>query len=178
MGFDFSRLPEWLNLKPRFWVGIFMLASILLFLPSEALDKLGLKDFRDTQKTVIGLIFLGSAVFLGSYAAEEIWSNGKKAYLEQRQLKFWRDQMSDLSPPETLILREYIDNQETTRYFAISNGIVNGLVAKNILYCSSNVGIYHMSFPFNLQPWAWKYLNEHPEILGDRSVVSLDDLPR
>ena len=172
MGFDLSKITEWLNLKPRFWFGTLLLTSALLFLPSEALDKLGLKDFRDAQKTWIGFVFLGSTVLLGSYAAEEVWITGKKAYLERRKLKSWHNQMVDLSPPEKLVLREYIENKETTRYFEISNGIVNGLVAKKILYCASNIGAYYKSFPFNLQPWAWKYLNEHPEILNDLSAVS------
>lgn len=171
MGFDLSKIAEWINLKPRFWFGILLLSSSLLFLPSESLDRLGLKDFRDSQRSWIGLVFLGSIVFLGSYAAEEVWITGKKIYLERRQLKSWHDQIANLSPPEKLVLREYIENQETTRYFEISDGIVNGLVAKKILYCASNIGAYYTSFPFNLQPWAWKHLNEHPEILSDLSSV-------
>ena len=178
MGFDLSKITEWLNLKPRFWFGILLSTSALLFLPSEVLDKIGLKDFRDTQKTWIGLVFLGSTVFLSSYAAEEIWTTSKKAYLERRQLKSWQNQIVDLSPPEKLVLREYIENQETTRYFEISNGIVNGLVAKKILYCASNIGAYWTSFPFNMQPWAWKYLNEHTDILNDISAVSLTNTSR
>ena len=178
MGFDLSRIAELLNLKPRFWFGILLSTSALLFLPSKALDRLGLKDFRDTQKTWIGLVFLGSNVFLGSYAAGEIWSIGQKKYLDQRQIKLQHNQMFDLSPPEKMVLREYTENQETTRYFQISDGIVNGLVAKGILYCSSNVGVHYMSFSFNLQPWAWKYLDEHPEVLEDRLAISQDNNSR
>jgi len=172
MGFDLSKIAEWINLKPRFWFGVLLLSSFLLFLPSESLDRLGLEDFRNSQKSWISLVFLGSIAFLGSYAAEEVWITGKKTYLERRQLRSRQDQIANLSPSEKNVLREYIGSQEATRCFEISDGIVNGLVVKGILYCSSNISVHYTSFPFNLQPWAWKYLNKHPEILSDSLSVS------
>jgi Super-infection exclusion protein B len=44
--------------------------------------------------------------------------------------------------------------------------VVNGLVSETVLYRSSNMSALGTTFPFNIQPWAWDYLNEHPELLN------------
>lgn len=82
--------------------------------------------------------------------------------------------MYQLSEPEKEILRGYVHNSTTTLYFPMSDGVVGGLEAQRILYRSSNIG--HLDeWAYNIQPWAWEYLNDHPELLD--KVTNSSNLP-
>ena len=165
MNFDFAKLTEWLNLKPRFWLAISLLMGTLLFLPSASLEKLGLLELRDARQMWIGFGFLLSVVLLLSYGVERIWITVSDAYYRQNQVRERQKSIAYLGPQEKAILREYIENQETTRYYPMSDGVVEGLVLQKVLYPSSQLGAGGITFPYNIQPWAWTYLNKHPEIL-------------
>ncbi len=47
----------------------------------------------------------------------------------------------------------------------MSDGVVGGLLTKRILYRSSSLSLSYTTFAYNLQPWAWEYLNSHPRLL-------------
>jgi len=55
---------------------------------------------------------------------------------------------------------------------ALSNGVIKGLILEDILYRSSSVSLPRhgfMSFAFNIQPWAWEYLNKHSYLLNHKN---------
>jgi hypothetical protein len=70
-----------------------------------------------------------------------------------------------LSEPEKRVLCQFLHNETTTRDLPISDGVVGGLVAKGILFHSSNFADHHLGSAHNVQPWAWEYLNSHPNLL-------------
>ena len=43
---------------------------------------------------------------------------------------------------------------------------VGGLEAAKIIYKSATVGTVFDGWDYNLQTWAWDYLNEHPQLVG------------
>jgi hypothetical protein len=55
----------------------------------------------------------------------------------------------------------------------MDDGVIQGLVAEKILYRSANVGSLITGFAYNVQPWAWDFLNANPHVL-----VDLPDEPR
>lgn len=67
---------------------------------------------------------------------------------------------------EKEVLARYIADDTTTIAFEMRDGIVNGLVAKGILYRSSQ-GSNPMSYDFdtNIQTWVWEFIKNHPEFL-------------
>ena len=76
--------------------------------------------------------------------------------------------LQSLTDEEIHILSAYIMRKTRTQYLSIQSGVVKGLVHDNIIYRSSNVGSLEygaMAFAHNIQPWAWEYLNDHPEIV-------------
>lgn len=87
-------------------------------------------------------------------------SSIKKAVHEQLLLS--------LSRVEKEVLARYIADDTTTVAFDMRDGIVNGLIAKDILYRASQ-GSNPMSFSFdtNIQNWVWEYIANHPEFLQD-----------
>jgi len=50
---------------------------------------------------------------------------------------------------------------------SLKNGVVLGLEKRRFIIRSGNLGtdIASMSFPYAIQPCAWEYLNQHPELL-------------
>lgn len=43
--------------------------------------------------------------------------------------------------------------------------VVLGLETEKIIYRASSLSSYYTNFPYNIQPWAWEYLNQHPDLL-------------
>lgn len=77
-----------------------------------------------------------------------------------------------LSPAEKKVLRFYIKNGTRTQNLQYDDGVVVGLIREGILYYASNraVGFWDPRYLYtdvNIELWAWEYLNEHPEILGE-----------
>jgi hypothetical protein len=46
----------------------------------------------------------------------------------------------------------------------MADGVVGGL-DERVLYRASNLGQSVDYFAYNIQPWAWDYLNEHRKLL-------------
>lgn len=80
----------------------------------------------------------------------------------------WRkleEQLHYLSNQEKEVLKRYIKTGNTTVSLNDASGVVRGLAAKTIIFRATNLG-HGFNFDYNIQPWAWKYLNENPHILG------------
>ncbi len=161
---DISKYLDWIKLSPRYLLPIALFTGFLLFAPPELLARFGLIGWVEGYRQFFGLGFLLSATLLLSSGIMAIYdyAKGRK---EEARLKNQRQQkLHKLSEPEKEVLRNFVHNQTTTQYLSIADGVVGGLEAKHILYRTSNVGgIYEWAY--NIQPWAWEYLNAHPELL-------------
>lgn len=163
---------EWLKLPTQHLVTIFLFLvlvfGVLIFASDGILDDLGLRDFRSDYRGLLGLglIFSSTALVVRfiTWALEPFTD----ALKERRSLKRRHQRLHDLTPRERTMLRPYINDQTRTQYLNPGSGIVSGLASVRIIYRASNMGDYN-SLPYNLQPWAWDYLNKHPELLADDS---------
>lgn len=143
---------------------------MVLFSPSSVLGVLGLDGLRAEHQPWVGAVFVVSTLLFATAAIRAMAEMFGPIIRGRWNLRQWEKELHVLSPPEVGALREYIDNETTTRSFYLSDGVAGGLVGKNILYRASNIG--HpgsVSFDYNLQPWAWRYLRKHPEILRSDS---------
>jgi len=52
--------------------------------------------------------------------------------------------------------------------------VVNGLEIEKIVFKSSNIGQLD-EWAYNIQPWAWDYLNNHPELLASNQKDGLNE---
>ena len=48
----------------------------------------------------------------------------------------------------------------------MADGVVGGLEGERVLYRASSLGCSVDYFAYNIQPWAWEYLNEHRKLLS------------
>ncbi|MBI1879994.1 MAG: superinfection exclusion B family protein [Chloroflexi bacterium] len=91
-----------------------------------------------------------------------LWIQNKRhqsAVLQERQKR-----LHNLTRSEKAILKGYLGNQTRSQYLPIESGVVNGLEAEDIIYRASHIGKLD-EWAFNIQPWAWDYLTDHPELL-------------
>ena len=177
MSFEWSKLLEWTKPKPRTWFGLAAASGTLLLLPEDLLGQLGVAELVKGHRAWLGGVLLLSLTLLMAHVAGEGWHLVIARLKSHGELRDPRGQFLELSPAEKRVLKEYIDQQTTTRHFSITDGVVGGLVAKDILFRSSSVGP-RMLFATNLQPWAWSYLRKHPEVLLGAEAGDDDPLRR
>ena len=173
---DFSRYLDWIKLSPRHLLPIFLFTGFVLFAPPEVLDPFGLTDLVARYRPVFGLVCALSATLLLSSGGMAIydWSKGRRQEAqrieqmrqeESQRLEQSQQWLHGLSEPEKQVLRQFLHNETTTRQLPMSDGVVGGLEAKGILVRSSPLGSTHFTFAYNIQPWAWEYLNSQPNLL-------------
>ena len=81
------------------------------------------------------------------------------------QARYWvRKQLRSLLPDEKHILLGYISNKVCTRNLQLSNGVVASLRRKGLIDYGAQVGRYN-EVALNISPYAYRYLNRHPELL-------------
>ena len=166
--FDFSKYLDWLKLSPRYLIAIALTTGLLLFLPPQQLDQLGLTTFRDQHRSWLGGAFLLATILLLAHTVSAAVSFITKVHLPGRRLiRARRRCLHELTPQEKATLAGFLARNTRTCAFPITDGVAAGLQQAGIIYRSTNIG--HpgslFAFDFNIQPWAWRYLTAHPELL-------------
>jgi hypothetical protein len=164
---DLTRLVELLKLRPETLLGIVIGTGVLVFLPESALAGLGLLGFVSTFRGWLGGAFVLFAALLIGKGLSTALDQVRKYIVERKLARDRRESFKYLSPPEKALLASYYNEQTTTQYFEIADGIANGLQAKGFVYIASNVGAHYTSFAFNIQPWAWQCLQDNPSLVID-----------
>ena len=59
----------------------------------------------------------------------------------------------------------YIDENTRTQELNLADGRVRELEYNKIVYRACDISKGFTDFDYNIQPWAWDYLNKHKEIL-------------
>ncbi|MGD0959553.1 MAG: super-infection exclusion protein B [Methylomonas sp.] len=134
--------------------------SIFLFSPDDIINNFGLIEYRKQVKPYFG-IFLFVCIVIIIYNFIIFISCRFYEYIRKKRL-------CNLTDAEKNILAEYINNKTRTCYLNYSDGVVKGLEHETIIYRSSDVNSYHhglLVFSYNIQPWAWDYLNKNPNII-------------
>ena len=162
-----EKLISGLKLSPYIFFGLAIATGIVLFSPAATVATLGVRPLVDGYRVWIGGVFILSAsIFVSSVAAKLPKIIGQH-FQEWWNLRKARQSLLELSDPERSLLAQYVRKNTTTLSFAISDGIVGGLVGKTMLYRASNVG--HpgsYSFDYNVQPWVWREISRRPELVG------------
>jgi hypothetical protein len=151
----------------RIYAAVLVAASAALFLPAALLDALGLSEFRNAHRMEIGLAFLASGSLLLTHLLFAIGHLVLRPIHQRNFTRNIRETLATLTYDEKMFLRPYIHDGENSNVASYTNGVANGLVAKQILYRASNASIpgTMLGFPFNMQPYARKELMKHPELL-------------
>jgi len=163
---DLSKLIEWVKLSPQYIGAILVASIILLFSPESFLEEIGVSEFVVSYRSWIGAVFVITSALLFSHAGAYIVGIIKSRREEKRLTNYGKKRLQDLTLPEKEILRGFIFNQTRSQTLSITDGNVKGLEHSKVIYRSSNLGSYS-GFAYNIQQWAWEYLNKHPELLDE-----------
>jgi hypothetical protein len=160
-----SDILDFIKLNPKYLTGLVIASGVLLFTPIYFLDRLGITDLVDKYRIWIGLIFLITVSLLISHLIWHI-SNSIKSKLDGQSFqKIGKQRLKKLTPREKHILNGYINENERTQYLDYTDGSVRELELMKIIYRSSNLSRGGTVFAYNIQPWAWDYLNKHKKLL-------------
>jgi len=163
---DLDKVLNWIKLSPKYLLGIEIISGFLLFGNSALLETLGLKEFQGQYRSWIGLSLVISSGLLGAHILVEIWTKGKNKVSTKRVVRAGKTRLKNLTQQEKKILNGFISNQTRTWSLDFTDGVVSGLESYKIIYRAGNMSNGGTYFSYNIQPWAWEYLNKHPELLG------------
>lgn len=156
---------EFLKLAPRYFIALGVMAAILLFANEEFLKFIGVFEFAQDNRSMLGL----TLVVTGSMFAVSVAAYGisiVKGWWRKRG--FYRrvtERLNCLTEDEKQILRFYIAKQTRANVLRYDDGVVQGLVSDRIIYQSSSLGNMLEGFAHNISDFAWDYLNVHPHLL-------------
>lgn len=167
-----KNLRDFLALDYRSLFIVACICWIIVIIPSSMWQSLGLLNLWIQLRPWIFGVGLLATIWLVSGGLYDLSKLGIGKWSEKRDSNIIRNEREQLllssSRVEKEILARYIAEDTTTLAFEMRDGIVNGLIAKGILYRASQ-GSNPMSYNFdtNIQNWVWEYLEKHPEFLKD-----------
>jgi Super-infection exclusion protein B len=177
---DPSKLTEWLKLSPRYLVPIGILLGLLLWAP-PFVSGLRLTPFVTQFGPYIGVAFLFVWLLILSAVASPFIPTGDqlKAKLEERaKLRAGQQRLHELTPAEKDLLRPYFQQNTNTQSLWWASGEVQGLVQEDIIAPVLPFARAGMGAPLNIQPWAKRYLSDHPELVDLPPPAAAPDAPR
>jgi hypothetical protein len=163
---DLSKWVEWVKLAPRYLLAIALVTGVVLFGPSSFTVALGLAALPLPVRIAFGIGFLGSTCLLVANWLADMTALGQKEWRRRRELKVLRGRLNNLTPDEKVILRRYIAGKTRTQELRPEDGVVGGLTLEHIIYPSTERRGTFDAWAYNVQPWAWTYLTQHPELLA------------
>ena len=163
---DIGRLVEWIKLSPKHLLPLSLFTGFILFASQRWLAAFGIAGFVSDYRPYIGVTFLLWTVLLISAAivAGYGWAMQKRA--EAALLRGRRERLHHLSESEKEILRGLIEDGTRTQYLPMHDGVVGGLQAERIIFRATVLSCGWDEFAYNIQPWAWEYLNKHRKLLS------------
>ena len=161
---DQNRWLDWIKLPTKTIAALCIVFGVTVFSGDAALENFGLKAFVEEYRAYLGMGFLATLALTAVNSLAAVWQFIYPWIAEAHWIRLGRKRLQSLNPTETAILRYYIENQTRSQSLPIHDGTVNALQREKIIIRGSSLGSLH-GFDFIIQPWAWEYLNGHPELL-------------
>ena len=157
-------LLDWIKLPPRYLFALLLVTGILVFSPRAFLEALGLYGIVDSYRAWIGFAFLIFFAVLIAHFVSWLGKIARSWVVEYYSIRHGRKRLHDLTDDEKKLLAEYLGYNTRSRFLDFQSGVVNGLVKENVLWRAASSGNLLRGIAYNIQPWAWEYLKQHPEL--------------
>ena len=151
--------------SPKYILVICIVSGFLIFGQNDIINKLALSSFVENYRLWIGIVFLISTGFWLVDIILLIIKEAKSKYTRFHNGKAREERLKQLTIEEKVILGKYINQETRVQTLDCTNGTVCELEAYKIIRQASNLSRYDIFFDYNIQPWAWKYLNKHKDLL-------------
>ncbi len=172
---DFQKILDILKLSPKYFLGIAIASGVLVFSPSNLIEKIGLENLVKNYRMWIGGVFLISLTL--TIIETLIWILNKitKSMRKRNTLNIRMQRLHNLSADEREILRYYFYYNTRSQILNCLDGTVRELEFYRIIYRAGNIAPVMLNsnfdniespMPYNIQPWAWDYLNQNLNLLN------------
>jgi Super-infection exclusion protein B len=168
----FKQIVEAFKLGPYVFFAVALASGAVLFGSPEFAKRLGVDSVLAAQRVWVGGTFLLSSTLFVSSIAARFWKTLSPILVERWNNRQRIKTLLAITAQERDILAEYVRANTSTRYYPPNDGVIGGLVGKGILYRSSNIGSMD-SFPYNVQPWAWKYLERNAALVLSAEEIQI-----
>lgn len=149
-------------------------AVFILFIPEPLAATLALDEFRKTYR-----IFLGPGlVVVGAWLLTRLVAIAVTPIKHWRNLRRLQNTLSTLTVEEKGYLAEFVVTGRTVVLVPLEDGIIGSLVARQIVYRSSNLFNIVEGVPYSLQPWARRYLEANLDILKHAAASPVSPLEK
>ena len=150
-------------------LAVVMASGLLILAPTSIVAKLGMGQFVTGYRPWLGLALVVSCAYLLAHAFYFL-ARQSYALFESRMIQKARvEYLQRLTPDEKGRLAPYIKDQRASVVYQITDGVVQGLVAKGILFRSSNIG-HGSGISFNIQPWARIEIEKNSALLDGAAL--------
>jgi superinfection exclusion protein B len=171
--------------SPAIFSGLAIACGIIIFGNSNFLETIGLLEFREENRSLMGGILVISLSILSSQLLVLMIQFAKSLIKKNQEQKKQKIRMAamisgleNLTPDEKSYLSPFIFNQQASVNFLMEDGIKGSLVNKNILLQASNLGDMSSGWAYNLQPWAREHLKANTEFLDGASDAVQNRFPQ
>jgi hypothetical protein len=167
-----------LKLAPRYLVAFGVAAAFLLFSSDQTLKRLGLFEFTQNNRPMLGMILVGSVTLFGVWVAAGLMNWVRRWWLKRKFHRHVIERLHRLTEDEKEILRYYLAANSRANTLRIDDGVVQGLVADGLIHRSASLGNMVEGFAHNIDDFAWDYLHVYPHLLEGRTRMARTDKMR
>jgi hypothetical protein len=160
-----GKILDVLKLSTAPALAIAFAGGVLLFGGDALVATLGLTEVLNGIRAWVGVVFLLSITLLVAHAATAFGRWIRKRWTWIANERNLQRRLHRLAPDEQDVLARFLLERRKCLTFDPKDGLSQGLVAATILFRSSSLGDMVDGFDFSIQPWAWDYLNKHPELV-------------
>ena len=171
LGKFLGNLTDWSKYPPRVLLVLTLICGAFLFGGSDFFKILGLDIIQAKYRPFFGLGFILFGALFFSFPIMEgvkwIYKWLKHKYDQRKKVKHYKEWFTHLTPTQKVILHSFIENNTRSMTLDFSDGTVKELANAGLIYLPSNLTLFQDEWytDYNIQPWVFKYLKEHPEIL-------------
>jgi len=171
---DIKKVPT--KIVFLFW----FVSLLLLYLPSQTLQQLGLVEFKQEYGKYFGIVFLVTTSFLLIIIFTWLYKKIDDKIFINKYKKIIKDAINNLDIHEKAVLREFYIQGVNTLKVPIDNPTVSGLIDKRVLYQVGDYGqisLVGMLFSYAITETAKKHITN--ELLDlPRSKPTEEELNR
>jgi Super-infection exclusion protein B len=170
---------QFLKLAPRYLIALGVMAGALLFLNPSTLEQLGVTNFADANREILGLTLVVTTLLFVTTLFADLLVLGMSLLRSRNNLKKVAYRLNNLTEDEKQILRYYLAENTRANTLRVEDGVVQGLKSSGVIYMSASMGNLVEGFAHNISDFAWDYLHKHPELLfGSTDTYRTDKHPR
>ena len=162
---DLTQILSWLKLPQRILLAFAIVNAFILWGPKCFITGLGLEEFIADYRKWLGVSFLFFVCAVLPNAISKVSTSIKDKIKYLSFIKSGKKRLQNLTTEEKKTLKAFTENDTRTQVLDYAHGLTVELENEGIIYRASTLSHGLTRFSYNIQPWAWEYLNKNEHLL-------------